>query len=75
MEMERDSDKGEQSALDMRITKAGVDKIPLARLDRRSRDDWEDLSHGDAKDTKNTSESKGNTKNDSDSTFIEEDHV
>ena len=36
------SDSGEQSALDMRITKAGVDKIPLARIDKRGREEWDD---------------------------------
>jgi hypothetical protein len=35
------SDNGEQSALDMRITRAGVDKIPLARLDKRGCKEWD----------------------------------
>ena len=34
------NDNEAQSALDMRITKAGVEKIPLAKLDKRGCKNW-----------------------------------
>ena len=34
------TDNGEHSALDMRITKAGVEKIPLAKLDKLGCKEW-----------------------------------
>ena len=39
--MENDNEVTE-AALDMRVTKAGHDKIPLARIERRSRSVLED---------------------------------